>query len=268
MDLKVIKQRLESLTTQNKPSVDYSSIFWKPTIGKQVIRVVPSKYNKENPFTELKVYYGIGKKVMASPMNWGEKDPIVAFTKQLRATNDTENWKLAKKLDPKTRICVPVIVRGDEEAGVRLWQFGKETYQDFLNLAIDDEIGDFTDVMEGRDIKLTTVGPEVTGTVYNKTTISPSLKSSSLSEDSKVIEKWLEDQPDPLKTFKQFTYDEVKQALQEYLSPDEDGDEDPIVPAPKKTPSSNYSLKEKKTKSDKFDDLFEEDGSKEDDLPF
>ena len=38
-------------------------------------------------------------------------------------------------------------------------------------MAADEEIGDYTDIVGGRDIKLTTVGPEVTGTPYNKTTI-------------------------------------------------------------------------------------------------
>ena len=48
-----------------------------------------------------------------------------------------------------------------EDEGVKLWQFGKEVYQEFLNMAADDEIGDFTDIGQGRDIKLTTVGPDV-----------------------------------------------------------------------------------------------------------
>jgi hypothetical protein len=51
-------------------------------------------------------------------------------------------------------------VRGEESEGVKLWQFGKEVYQEFLNMASDEEIGDFTDIAQGRDIKLTTVGPE------------------------------------------------------------------------------------------------------------
>ncbi len=72
----------------------------------------------------MKFYYGIGnKKVIASPLNWGEKDPIAEFAKQLRGTNDKENWRLAKKLDPKVRIFAPVIVRGQESEGVHLWEF-------------------------------------------------------------------------------------------------------------------------------------------------
>ncbi len=61
-------------------------------------------------------------------------------------------------------------------------------------MAADEEVGDFSDIMSGRDIKLVTVGPESTGTAYNKTSIAPSMKTSALSEDSKLIEKWLEEQ--------------------------------------------------------------------------
>ena len=105
MDLNVIKKRLESLNKQSTHSGGGGkNLFWKPSVGKQLIRVVPSKYNKSNPFTEMKFYYGIGsKRVMASPANWGEKDPIVEFAKQLRNSNDKENWRLAKKLDAKVR---------------------------------------------------------------------------------------------------------------------------------------------------------------------
>ena len=62
---------------------------------------------------------------MISPTSFGEKDPIAEFARQLRQSNDKENWRLAKQLDPKMRVFVPVIIRGEEDKGVRLWQFGK-----------------------------------------------------------------------------------------------------------------------------------------------
>ena len=277
MDLDVIKQRLDSLNKQsnNNSGGGGKNLFWKPSVGKQVIRVVPSKFNKSNPFTEMMFYYGIGsKRVMASPANWGDKDPIMEFAKQLRGTNDRENWRLAKKLDAKVRIFAPIVVRGQESEGVKLWQFGKEVYQDFLNMAADDEIGDFTDIAQGRDIKLTTVGPEVTGTPYNKTSIGPSLKTSALAEGEDAINTLLEEQADPMKVFKPLSYDEMKAALQEWLSPEDSEEEGDIVSEPsvafdsdeKEQPKSNYSLnsKPKQSKSDKFDSLFDGD----DDLPF
>jgi hypothetical protein len=281
MNLDAIKKKLESMQkTSNGGSNNNSSNVkrFKPTIGKQTVRVVPFKFNKEFPFTEMKFYYGIGsKKVIASPLNWGEKDPIAEFAKQLRGTNDKENWRLAKKLDPKTRIYAPVIVRGEESEGVQLWEFGKEIYEAFLQMAADEEVGDFSDIMSGRDIKLVTVGPESTGTKYNKTTITPSMKTSSLSEDSKLIEKWLEEQENPLDMYKPLPFDTIKQALQEWLNPEEEEEEE-FIPADGKLEveeveetapaKSNYSLSTKpaakKTKADQFDDLFDDD----EDSPF
>jgi hypothetical protein len=276
MNLDAIKKKLESMQKTSTGSSNNSSNVkrFKPTVGKQTVRVVPFKFNKEFPFTEMKFYYGIGsKKVIASPLNWGEKDPIAEFAKQLRGTNDKENWRLAKKLDPKTRVFAPVIVRGEEAEGVQLWEFGKEIYEAFLQMAADEEVGDFSDIMSGRDIKLVTVGPEATGTKYNKTTITPSMKTSELSDDSKLIEKWLEEQENPLDMYKPLPFDTIKAALQEWLNPEE---EDEFIPSDglltveekEETPKSNYSLstkpEAKKSKADAFDDLFEDD----DDAPF
>jgi hypothetical protein len=277
MDLDAIKKRLGEMQSQaNNSGGNSKNLFWKPSVGKQVVRVVPNKYNKQFPFTEMKFYYGIGsKRVMASPSNWGEKDPIMEFAKQLRQTNDKENWRLAKKLDPKTRIFAPIVVRGEESEGVKLWQFGKEVYQDFLNMAADDEIGDYTDVVGGRDIKLNTVGPESTGTPYNKTSVGPSLKTSPLSDDENVVNTLLEEQADPMKVFKPLSYDEMKESLQEWLAPENEEEgaiiSEPAVAFDNDEKKSNYSLDTtastvKKSKVDQFDDLFND--SKTDDLPF
>jgi len=275
MDLNEIKNRLNNLQAKSAPNSggDKKNLFWKPSVGKQTVRVVPSKFNQSNPFTELFFYYGIGNKVMVSPTNFGEKDPIAEFAKQLRQTSDKDNWRLAKKLDAKMRVFAPVIVRGEESEGVKLWQFGKEIYEAFLQLAADEEVGDFTDVATGRDIKLNTVGPESTGTPYNRTTIGPSMKTSPLSNDASEIVQWLENQADPKVVFKRYSFDEMKQALQEWLAPEDEAQEGDIIDDEREEevvtspPQKNYALKTpapKVSNADKFDSLFEE----EDDLPF
>ena len=272
MDLNQIKKRLDSLQAKsNNQGNNGKSLFWKPSVGKQTVRVVPNKYNKANPFTEVFFYYGIGNKTMISPLNFGEKDPIAEFAKQLRQTSDKDNWRLAKKLDAKMRIFAPVVVRGEESEGVKLWQFGKEIYEAFLQMAADEEVGDFTDVATGRDIKLNTVGPESTGTPYNRTTVSPSMKQSALVKDADEIESFLENQKNPLEVFKRYSFDEMKEALQEWLAPEEEAQEGDIIDDEKEpvavATETNYTLKtpaKKESKSDKFDQLFEDD----DDLPF
>lgn len=279
MDLNAIKQKLDGLQQkqQTGPKKDYSLIFWRPTVGKQQIRIVPSAITPKNPFTELKFYYGITNKVMISPLNFGEKDPIALFASKLREEYSKENYVLAKKLDPKVRIFAPVIVRGEEDKGVRLWQFGKTVYEELLSLAVDDEIGDYTDIVNGRDITVETVGPESTGTPYNKSSVRVRLKESPLSDDSSLVEKWTKEQPNPTDEFKRFSFDEMKSALEKWLEPEGAAEEGDIIDEANDDfedttqPTSKFSLdtsKVKQTKQDQFDTLFDENKEKVDDLPF
>ena len=276
MNLDAIKKKLDTLqqSSNNGGSnkTDYPQLKkFKPSVGKQTVRVVPFKYNKDYPFTEMKFYYNIGKfRMLVSPLNWDEKDPIAEFAKQLRGTNDKENWRLAKKLDPKTRVFVPVVVRGQESEGVQMWEFGKLIYEAFLNLAADEEVGDFTDIVNGRDIKLVTTGPDTNGTKYNATTISPSMRQTPLSNDKSQVETFLNDQQNPKETYRPLPFDTLKSALQDWLSPEEE-EEGAIVSEQAEAfddekVDSNYSLstKKKETKADKFDQMFED----ESDLPF
>jgi len=76
----------------------------------------------------------------------GRKRPYRRVCNDLKKKNNKEDWALGKKLSPKMRVFVPVIVRGEEELGTRLWEFGKEIYQELLKLAEDEEIGDYTSI--------------------------------------------------------------------------------------------------------------------------
>ena len=286
MDVNSIRKKLEALQTQNNRPTGESrkNVFWKPTVGKQTIRIVPSKYNKSNPFSELYFHYGIDKNPIISPTNWGEKDPIVEFGKQLRQTKDKENWRLARKLDPKMRVFVPIIVRGEESEGVKLWGFGKEIYMELLSMVEDEDIGDYTDIVSGRDLNLTTVGSDVTGTGFNKTTVRARTKESPLSEDSALVKQLLEEQPDPLTAFSRMSFDDMKSVLQKWLMPEEEEgtitsepaasfDDEPTAPAtedlPWKKNDNKFSLetqgKKVESKADKFDSIFSDDST---DLPF
>jgi len=283
MDLSLLKKKLDGLQQKSSPreKTDYSKIYWSPKVGKQQIRIVPSAFNKANPFTELKIYYGITNKVMISPLNFGEKDPIALFASKLRGEYNKENYLLAKKLDPKVRIFAPVIVRGEEDMGVRLWQFGKQVYEELISLAVDEEIGDYTDIVNGRDITVDTVGPESTGTPYNKSSVRVKLKTSPLSENKTQVESWLSEQPNPSDSFKKYTFEEMKSALEKWLSPEDEDEEGDIIDEandkfedetpsgnlpwdnePTPTPKTNYSLntsKVKKSKGDQFNALFEDE---------
>lgn len=220
MDISQLKSRLASLQNpRGGQKKDFSVTIWKPTVGKHLVRIVPSMYDKSNPFKELFFHYGINNKTMISPTSFGEKDPIVEFAQALRKSDD---WQSAKKFEPKLRVFVPVIVRGEEDKGVRLWEFGKQVYMDLLAILEDEDVGDFTDPIQGRDITVDTAGKETTGLMYNTSTVRVRTKITSLSEDADKIKTWLNNQPDPNTLFKRYSYEEMKSALGAHLNPEEE----------------------------------------------
>ena len=283
MDLNKIKSRLNNLNQAAKPKQtekkDYTLIYWKPKAeGKYQIRFVPSKINKDNPFQEIFMHYGVGKYPIVALTNWGEDDPIVDFTKKLRTTSDSENWRLAKKLDPKLRVFAPVVVRGEESKGVRLFEFSKTIYMELLSIADDEDYGDFTDVAEGFDFVVN--ASKVQDRPGFALSLRPKPKQTPLSEDANLVNTWLENQPKLLEERYKYTYEKLKEELQNFIAGGEEK-EGTIVSEPavefdesnsnsNQTPESKKSFSlatqgtPKKAKSQEFDDLFDDN----DDLPF
>jgi len=259
MDSSLIKQRLESFQKkEKKEKVDTKKYFWRPPVGKAVVRIVPSKENLKYPFKEVYFHYGIRKFPMYALTNFGESDPIVEFTKDLLKSGTKEDWKLSKKLEPKMRVFVPVIVRGEEDKGVRLWEFGKEIYNALLSLADDEDIGDYTSITDGRDLTVETIGKETTGN-YNKSSVRVKPKTTAITENKADLEKWLKEQPEVLTIYEKVSYDVMKQSLIDFLTPsDSDSDESETeeTEVEETGVSANYSLNSKTSKSKNFEDLF------------
>ena len=276
MDLNKIKSRLDNLNQAAKPKntekKDYTLVYWKPKAeGKYQIRFVPSKINKDNPFQEIFMHYGVGKYPIVALTNWGEDDPIVEFSKKLRKSSESENWRLAKQLDPKMRVFAPVIVRGEEDKGVRLFEFSKTIYMELLSIADDEDYGDFTDVAEGFDFVVN--ASKVQDRPGFALSLRPKPKQTPLSSDASQITTWLENQPILLEERYKYTYDKLKEELQTFISGGEEKEDD-IISEPASGFEDDSPAKEekkftlstqgtpKKAKSEEFDSLFE------DDLPF
>lgn len=273
MDLSQIKSKLAELSPNNNSSqrekVDYEKIFWRPSPGKHQIRIVPSVQDPSFPFTELKFHYGVGQYPMIALSNFGKQDPIEEFVKELKKTSDRDNWSLAGKLTPKSRFFAPVVVRGEEEKGVRLWGFGKTIFKALLSLAEDEDIGDYTDVINGFDM----IVEQVQGNPYPETSVRIKPKTSPLSDDNNLVDLWLKEQPDAKEVYTEYDYDFIKRQLQNYLSPDGNVDDPESIPTSTSTSdslelgdlpgmpaSNNYStesaVKENQSTLNKFDDLF------------
>ncbi len=219
INLEAIKNKLKQL--QQGKQGNQGNELWKPEVGQQIVRIIPSQYNKENPFSELYLYYELSNKVILSPITFGKPDPIVEFADKLKRTGIKEDYLIAKKLLPKFRCYVPVLVRGKEYEGVRLWSFGKEVYTEILSIISDPDYGDITDSMIGRDISIEYKLPIVgSGKTFPETIIRAKPAQTPITQDPNIIEKLKEPQPNIFNIFKEYSYDELTAILQNWLNPE------------------------------------------------
>ena len=221
MDISAIKSKLNQLQSTSNTKDN----FWKPEPGKQVVRIVPYKHNKENPFIELFFHYNLGNnKTYMSPASFGRPDPVEEFSNKLKSTGNKDEWIQGKRLEPKMRTFAPVIVRGQESEGVKFWGFGKTVYQELLSVIADPDYGDITDPVNGRDIMIERQTPAEAGNQYGKTTVRVKPNQTPLTENKDQLETLLNSQPNLTELYTEPTYDELKEALSGYLNPETETD--------------------------------------------
>ena len=247
MDLDAIKSRLNQL--QNTQT----NAFWKPQPGKSQIRIVPYKFDKNNPFSELFFHYSlVPNKTVLSPLSYGRPDPVQQFADKLKSTGNKDEWIQGKRIEPKMRTFVPVVVRGEESEGVKFWGFGKTVYQELLGIIADPDYGDISDSLTGRDIVVERQTPAEAGNQYGKTTIRVKPNVTALSDDSNILTKLLEEQPELKELYQEPTFDELKSHLSNFLNPsDNAGSETPTESEPEMVTTEASSNVE-----DDFDKLF------------
>ena len=284
----LIKERLNKLQSKNSGSafekIDFTTIFWKPKLGKQVVRILPRKTNKDFPFAEVSFHqYNIFKKNVYSLENFGEKDPVVQLMRELYDENTEESKDLARKLRPRTKFFAQVLVRGEEGMGARLWEFNKTTYEKLLSIMADDDFGDVSDVTEGTDLTVEGYNDVIKigkrDVNYVAVNVTPKRNISPISEDAALVQKVLETQKEITEIYKKYSYDEIKKMLHDYINPQEtqteevstptveaaapvaakDDEDTPPFDGPYKSVAPAAAAPKPSSVASKFDDLFGEE---------
>jgi hypothetical protein len=212
IDLNAIRNRLNTLQTK----VTKTDNLWKPTPGKQQVRIIPYVHNPNNPFIELYFHFDFGGKNIISPVSFGEADPLVEFAEKLKATGNRDDYQLSRQLTPKMRTYVPILVRGEESEGVKFWGFGKNVYQELLGFFADPDYGDLTDPVGGRDITVEFKTAAEVGKSYPETYIRVKPSQTSISEDKNIL-NLTKEQIDLSTMFKRASYDEMQGMLEQWL---------------------------------------------------
>lgn len=238
LNIDKIKQRLASFEKKGKQSSKSKDSIWKPQPGKQVVRIVPYQHQPDNPFIELKFHYDFAGKNYLSPASFNQPDPIVELSDKLKKSGDKDQWKIGRGLEPKMRTFVPVIVRGEEDKGVRFWGFGVTVYKALMAAMSEPDYGDITDLNAGFDIQVEFKTAKEAGKDYPETSIlikpkqrpviDPTVKN--VTDLMKLITT---EQPNILDVYEPASYDTLTAALEEYLRKAQEGaQEGEETPAP------------------------------------
>lgn len=215
--------RLKEMEDGQKAS-EFAKLLWKPKEGTQTVRIVPYKFNPESPFVELKFYYNLGGNHYLAPCTFGKPDPILEVIETLRSSGSNEEKEIAAKLTPTSRTYAPVIVRGEEELGVRFWGFGITVYKQLLKLMTNAKYGDITSWTEGRDIDVEfhkeSKKKNAKGQSFPETTIlcDPNVTPVVNPARRDLMEK-VTQQTDILQIFPLKTYEELQAVVNAWLYP-------------------------------------------------
>jgi len=222
INIEAMRAKLEA--SKNGGNKKSDNTKWKPQQGDQTIRILPTEDG--DPFKQFHFHYNVGKNpgILCPKKNHGEDCPICNFASELwRAgvdENDDDMKREAKKLFVRKRFFSPILVRGEEDLGVRVWSYGKTAYENLLGLVLDPDYGDITDPETGTDIVLNYTVPGTPGS-FPKTQLKPRRRPSPLCDDQVAdCQTLLDSVPDISKIFERKTSDEVQAILDDFLSTD------------------------------------------------
>lgn len=259
LDLNKIRQKVAMMSGQRK------SNLWWPEVGKTYeVRILPwPDGNDGQPFKERSFYYGIGAgKGMLAPFQFNKPDPVQELIGKLR---DEQAFDVAKKLYPRRKYFAPVIIRGEEDQGPRLWSLNKDTAKKICDEYILGEAGDITDHKTGRDLTVKAVpnGKKFNG--KDMSDVSTALKLTvTPSGSAKQIKDWETSIPSLDDIYQLPSYEEIEKRTNDWINAGmggEDGSATPEVEAgpkvreaarPKQT---SVSDKETRTIEDSFKEL-------------
>ena len=248
LNLEAMRAKLNASKNGGK-SNGKNSTMWKPKAGDQNIRILPT--SDGDPFREFHFHYNVGKNpgIYCNKRNDGGECSICDFASKLwreGVENDDSTLKNeAKKLFARKRYYSPVLVRGAESEGVKIWAYGKTAYETLLGYVLDPDYGDITDPQTGTDVKLTYTLASGPG-AFPKTNLQPRRRPSVLCDDAIAdCQELLDSVPNIDKLFDVKTVEEVQELLDGYLASDGSAEN-----------SSNESQRYKKNTGESVDQAF------------
>ena len=269
MDTSRLAKRLARLQ-ERKGGGSGKNIFFKaPDDGKKAtVRLVPYPHDENNePFLEIGWHYNVGghRSLVCPRETYGDPCPVCELAEQFRNMGGKDNWRIFKNLSPKLRYYSPVIVRGSEDEGIKLWGYGTTIYEDLISKFMDPDWGNLADPMGGRDVKVWTIPKGAAGndTDFAKPKMDVSPSQSQMLSKKSDMKTLIENIPDYLgdgESFKAMSYQELQEIVAKMADFDEDdSSEDNFYSSDTTETEVNNTSPSEGSLEDKLSALFKDD---------
>lgn len=223
INVEALKAKLDKMNGVGKKDGNYPSHLWKPDYGNYTIRVIPwpeGKAGNSAPFIERWFYYDLGRGLVAPAL--GEPDPVRELRDMLFEDRTEANLAMARKLRPKMRAFLPIVVRDSEnKTEVKIWSIGQTVYKQLLSYLVDPDWGDITDVQQGRDltVAITDSGKKFAdGTPIKDINVTCKPATGPLFKSKSDIDTALGNVPNLDEIYEISSYEKLSQALDRFVN--------------------------------------------------
>lgn len=230
-NLDAIKRKIEDLSGGPKPSgakkVDRPKLKWfKPVIGEYNIRFLPYADAQGQPFQEVSYYdnKALNEYRFVAPAQFGLEDPIFDLLNELRKDKSKETWRVMNSLRPKERFYAPILVRGEEDEGVQIWEMNSKVLKDIYSvLASPDYVDEnMMDPDNGYDftLKVTDSGKKWNNFAIKEFTVLPRKNPSPLLTNKKARTDLVQSIPNLEEYFRSMVWgtDRLNQLVENFLA--------------------------------------------------
>mgnify|MGYP001571944706 CR=1 FL=1 len=228
VDFDRVEKELEKISAM----ANNQKLKWKPAAGQTRIRLVPYIHRLDFPISVFKFHYAL-RKASWCLSNEGKTCPACEMTKRLSIEGkDDQNEKyslMAKELRAQERWFAPILVRGKEEEGVKIWAFSKTAYEEILSL-LKNTSGKILNIKEGCDL-IITYTPAAKGgkDAYAKTKIDIDFNMFTHPQPAlanfEELKNILEATPKIETTFPQSSSSEIEEAVASFI----DGQSEDVI---------------------------------------
>jgi hypothetical protein len=203
------------------------SPFWKIPDGHSSVRIVTPADG--DPFKEVYMHYltfsgqspnGRRKEAVVCPKRqFGQRCPICELATNLWFNGTPQDQTVAKKLFARERYYSPVLIRGSEEIGVKVFGYSSKMYNKMLDWVADESgqgTAEFLDTDNGYDV-LVRRTPAAGPGAFPTTEIDLARNMTPLIDDKEFEDTLYENMPVIEELWGTPTFDEIDTILKAWL---------------------------------------------------